>query len=224
MDVPVIMQRQVPQLQTVAEDSGNPDTVHRKNYGRPCDHAATGPSASDGVEDCGGPAGAFRRQKNASPLVLARDAPAEKPEPPPQGSGLRERLDAGDDETSVPSRYPCIPPSSVEKPWPALKRDGQLIPNPFQPFLRPQQQWRDPRVTVTLTKPMGMTLEARPNCTGAFVSKLVEGSAAQSGQVHVGDVILRVAGRDVFSYSLQEVVEAIRAVPQGVTLQLLRAA
>ena len=55
------------------------------------------------------------------------------------------------------------------------------------------------------------------------MSKLVEGSAAQSGQVHVGDVILGVAGRNVLSYSLQEVVEAIRAVPQGVTLQLFRA-
>ena len=36
----------------------------------------------------GGPAGAFlRRQRNASPLVLARDVPAEKPQPPLQGSG-----------------------------------------------------------------------------------------------------------------------------------------
>ena len=112
--------------------------------------------------------------------MLARDAPAEKPEPPLQGSGLRERLDAGEDETWMPPRYPCIPPSSVEKPWPALKRDGQLFPNPFQPFLRPQQQWHDPRVTVTLTKPMGMTLDARPHGTGAFVSKLVEGSLSFS--------------------------------------------
>ena len=46
----------------------------------------------------------------ASPLVLARDEPAENPEESRlQGRGLRERPEPGDDETLMPSRYPRIP-------------------------------------------------------------------------------------------------------------------
>ena len=53
------------------------------------------------------------RGTSASPLS---DEPAESPEEPRlQGSGLRERPDAGDGETSVPPRNPLLPPSSVEK-------------------------------------------------------------------------------------------------------------
>lgn len=184
--------------------------------------------------------GSTEETPSASPLVLAREVPAEKLEDPPlQDSGLRERRDEGDDEASVSPRNPLPPPSAAEKPWFTLKRDGQstrdhcparkmieVCTEGVKPFPRPQPQVHQSCmdiVTVTLTKPMGMTLGARPCGTGAFVSKLVEGSAAQSGQVHVGDVILGVAGRNVLSYSLQDVVEAIRAMPQGATLKLVRA-
>jgi len=77
------------------------------------------------------------------------------------------------------------------------------------------------QVTVQLTKPLGMILESRPCGTGAYVQELVEGSAA-SGLVQVGDVILGVAGRDVLSYSLEDVADAIKAAPPSVMLTLQR--
>ena len=66
----------------------------------------------------------------ASPLVLARDEPAENPEESRlHGRGLRGRPDAGDDETSVPPRNSRSPPTSTEEPWPTLK----LVPLFNQP-------------------------------------------------------------------------------------------
>ena len=62
-----------------------------------------------------------------TPLVLTRYEPAEHlEESRPQGRGLRERLDAGDDETSVLPRNTLVPPTSGEEPWPteSRQRDG----------------------------------------------------------------------------------------------------
>ena len=75
VDTPVVMQRQVPRYSDCIEDSGNADqpgdqvcrvptdSVHRQGCCRyACGDAVKGPSNSDGVEDCGSPAGAVRRQ------------------------------------------------------------------------------------------------------------------------------------------------------------------
>ena len=78
MDVPVFMQRQVPQIQTVAKTVEVPPVPF---IGRIADvpgiseiqacqnpasgEAATGPSGSNGVGECGSPAGVFRRRSSS---------------------------------------------------------------------------------------------------------------------------------------------------------------
>ena len=62
-----------------------------------------------------------------TPLVLTRYEPAEHlEESRPQGRGVRERLDAGDDETSVLPRNTLVPPTSGEEPRPTSKPVPQV--------------------------------------------------------------------------------------------------
>ena len=251
-EVPVVVQRQVPQIRDPRRGRMSQD-IRAVVSVNGLTHVTTKLRAS-GDEPWlklkpVPPTGSSEETPSVSPAVWAKEEPAKNPSSSPRPSA-DERPDAGEDQdgTSMPRRSPRIPPPSAEETWPTLKRDGHSVlacptgsfhqarkmtevnaegvnpfPSPFQPFPCPQQQGHDPRVTGTLTKPMGMILDSRPCGTGPFVTKLADGSAAQSGQVRVGDVLLCETGRDVLSYSLQEVVEAIRAVPQGVTLQSFRA-
>jgi len=78
------------------------------------------------------------------------------------------------------------------------------------------------RVSVTLTKPLGMMLEER-DPAGVFVADLVEGgSAAASGEVKKGDVLVAVGELDVSSASFDEVMETLIAAPEELELALLR--
>ena len=152
------------------------DSVHRQGCRRACCGAAAGPSNP-------------------------RPSPSQN-EPRHQDSGLRERRDASDDETSVLPRSPRSPPPSAEEPWPTLKRDGHSVLACPTGSVRQARQMIE--VNTERAKPfpspfnvhssMSMMLDARPCGTGAFVTMFVEGSAAQSGQV-----LLHVAGRDVLS-------------------------
>ena len=55
--------------------------------------------------------------------------PSSVEEPRLQGRGIRERPDAGDNDTSLPPRSPHLPPVPAEKPWPMLKS----VPPKIQP-------------------------------------------------------------------------------------------
>ena len=76
--------------------------------------------------------------------------------------------------------------------------------------------------TVTLTKPLGAMLEeAAP--AGVKVQDLAEGgSAAETGLLKKGDVLLSVMGADVSSASFDEVMDLLVNAPEEVELAVKR--
>ena len=79
-----------------------------------------------------------RRRRLHHPSCSASVEAAENPEPRLLGSGLRERPEAGDDETSMPPCNSRSLPMSAEEPLPALK----LVPPKKQPEKDPTSTLR----------------------------------------------------------------------------------
>ena len=81
-------------------------------------------------------------------------------------------------------------------------------------------------IEVRLEKPLGLVLEEAEagSDAGVEVSSMVEGASAEkSGQVQIGDALLKVGPLDVASLAFDEVMEALLAAPATVDLTLARA-
>ena len=78
--------------------------------------------------------------------------------------------------------------------------------------------------TVTIDKPLGLTLEAGRGDVGAFVANVADGSnAARTDGVARGDVVRAVNGEDARAATFDDILDAIvRSESDPVTLTLSR--
>ena len=78
--------------------------------------------------------------------------------------------------------------------------------------------------TLTIDKPLGLTLEAGRGDVGAFVANVADGSnAARTDGVARGDVVRAVNGEDARAATFDDILDAIaRSESDAVTLTLSR--
>lgn len=108
----------------------------------------------------------------------------------------------------TPARTPTFPVASlpVGQPLQQLRRTSQL------------------HVSVTLSRPLGLTLETLEPGGGVHVTCLQQGgSALASGKIGKGDLVLMVEGHDVSSLDAEDVMELMQAAPYDVKLTFLPA-